>query len=54
MFMFISVNQLANKLPKEALDGLLEGFEIPQMPEARQEYAPGLDKVPKKKGMSSN
>ena len=28
----------------EALDGLPEGFDIPQMPEAPQEYAPGLDK----------
>jgi len=28
----------------EALDGLPEGFEIPVMPEAPQEYAPGLDK----------
>jgi len=26
------------------LDGLPEGFDIPQMPEAPQEYAPGLDK----------
>ena len=36
----------------EALDGLPEGFEIPQMPEARQEYAPGLDKVLKDKALS--
>ena len=28
----------------EALDGLPEGFDIPQMPAAPQEYAPGLDK----------
>lgn len=28
----------------EALDGLPEGFDIPQMPEAPQEYSPGLDK----------
>jgi Mn-containing catalase len=33
----------------EALDGLPEGFDIPQMPEARQEYAPGLDKDLKQK-----
>lgn len=33
----------------EALDGLPEGFDIPQMPEAPQEYAPGLDKVLKDK-----
>jgi len=33
----------------EALDGLPEGFDIPQMPEAPQEYAPGLDKDLKKK-----
>jgi Mn-containing catalase len=36
----------------EALDGLPEGFEIPQMPEAPQEYAPGLDKVLKDKAVS--
>jgi Mn-containing catalase len=29
----------------EALDGLPQGFEIPQAPEAPQEYSPGLDKV---------
>jgi Mn-containing catalase len=81
--MFISVNKLANELPKdkpdnlaanalqeglseifigsspfgdgelEALDGLPEGFDIPQMPEAPQEYAPGLDKVLKDKAMST-
>lgn len=28
----------------EALDGLPDGFDIPQAPEAPQEYAPGLDK----------
>ena len=33
----------------EALDGLPEGFAIPQMPEARQEYSPGLDKELKQK-----
>jgi Mn-containing catalase len=33
----------------EALDGLPEGFNIPQMPEAPQEYAPGLDKELKEK-----
>lgn len=33
----------------EVLDGLLEGFDIPQMPEAPQEYAPGLDKELKAK-----
>ncbi len=33
----------------EALDGLPEGFDIPQMPEAPQEYAPGLDKNAKGK-----
>lgn len=33
----------------EALNGLPEGFDIPQMPEAPQEYAPGLDKVLKDK-----
>jgi Mn-containing catalase len=33
----------------EALDGLPEGFDIPQMPETPQEYAPGLDKVLKDK-----
>ena len=27
-----------------ALDGLPDGFDLPQMPEAPQEYAPGLDK----------
>jgi Mn-containing catalase len=37
----------------EALDGLPEGFDIPQMPEAPQEYAPGLDKVLKGKAMST-
>jgi Mn-containing catalase len=37
----------------EALDGLPEGFDIPQMPEASQEYAPGLDKVLKDKAMST-
>jgi Mn-containing catalase len=29
----------------EALDGLPQGFDIPQGPEAPQEYSPGLDKV---------
>jgi Mn-containing catalase len=33
----------------EAFNGLPEGFDIPQMPEAPQEYAPGLDKDLKKK-----
>jgi Mn-containing catalase len=33
----------------EALNGLPEGFDIPQMPEAPQEYAPGLGKDLKKK-----
>jgi Mn-containing catalase len=37
----------------EALDGLPEGFDIPQMPESPQEYAPGLDKVLKDKAMST-
>lgn len=37
----------------EALDGLPEGFDIPQMPETPQEYAPGLDKVLKGKAMST-
>jgi Mn-containing catalase len=29
----------------EALDGFPDGFEIPQAPEAPQEYSPGLDKA---------
>lgn len=29
----------------EVLDDLPEGFDIPQMPEALQEYAPGLNKI---------
>lgn len=33
----------------EALDGLPEGFAIPQMPEAPEEYSPGLDKQLKEK-----
>ena len=33
----------------EALEGLPEGFDIPQMPEAPQEYSPGLDKELKQK-----
>ena len=33
----------------ETLDGLPEGFDIPQMPEAPQEYSPGLDKELKQK-----
>jgi Mn-containing catalase len=37
----------------EALDGLPEGFDIPQMPEAPQEYSSGLDKVLKGKAMST-
>lgn len=37
----------------EALDGLPEGFDIPQMPESPQEYAPGLDKALKDKAMST-
>ena len=36
----------------EALDGLPEGFDIPQMPEAPEEYAPGLDKEQKDKAVS--
>jgi hypothetical protein len=39
------------------LDGLPEGFDIPQMPEAPQEYSPGLDSELKQKaesGMSDN
>jgi Mn-containing catalase len=32
----------------EALDGLPQGFEIPQAPEAPQEYSPGLDQALKK------
>ena len=38
----------------EALDGLPEGFDIPDMPEAPQEYAPGLDAVLKEKAISQN
>ena len=38
----------------EALDGLPEGFDIPDMPEAPQEYAPGLDTVLKDKAISKN
>ena len=38
----------------EALDGLPEGFDIPQMPETPQEYAPGLDRVLKDKAISKN
>ena len=38
----------------EALDGLPEGFDIPQMPETPQEYAPGLDRVLKDKTISKN
>jgi Mn-containing catalase len=33
----------------EALDGLPEGFDIPQMPEAPQEHSPGLNKELKQK-----
>ncbi|TLX88733.1 MAG: manganese catalase family protein [Thaumarchaeota archaeon] len=33
----------------EALDGLPQGFDIPEMPEAPEEYAPGLDKKLKDK-----
>ena len=36
----------------EALDGLPEGFDIPQMPEAPQEYSPGLDSELKQKAES--
>ena len=36
----------------EALDGLPEGFEIPQMPEAPQEYSPGLDTELKRKAVA--
>ena len=35
----------------EALDGLPEGFDIPEMPEAPQEYSPGLDKHLKEKAL---
>jgi Mn-containing catalase len=35
----------------EALDGLPEGFDIPQMPEAAQEYSPGLDSELKQKAV---
>jgi Mn-containing catalase len=35
----------------EALDGLPEGFNIPQNPEAPEEHAPGLDKGLKEKAM---
>ena len=38
----------------EALDGLPEGFDIPQMPEAPQEYSPGLDKELKQKTESNS
>lgn len=38
----------------EALDGLPDGFELPQSPEAPQEYAPGLDKVLKQKVEASS
>ena len=37
----------------EALDGLPEGFDIPKMPEAPQEYAPGLDKELKEKAKAA-
>jgi Mn-containing catalase len=33
----------------EALDGLPEGFDLPQMPEAPQEYSPGWDNELKQK-----
>ncbi len=36
----------------EVLDGLPEGFDIPKMPEAPEEYAPGLDKELKDKAVS--
>ena len=36
----------------EALHGLPEGFDIPQMPEAPQEYSPGLDSELKQKAES--
>jgi Mn-containing catalase len=36
----------------EALDGLPEGFDLPQMPEAPQEYSPGLDSELKQKAES--
>jgi Mn-containing catalase len=36
----------------EALDSLPEGFDLPQMPEAPQEYSPGLDKQLKEKTMT--
>lgn len=38
----------------EALDGLPEGFDIPDMPEAPQEYAPGLVTILKDKAISKN
>jgi Mn-containing catalase len=34
------------------LDGLPEGFDIPQMPEAPQEHSPGLDSELKQKAES--
>ena len=37
----------------EALDGLPEGFDIPQMPEAPEEYSPGFDKNLKQKAMAT-
>lgn len=37
----------------EALDGLPEGFDIPQMPEAPEEYSPGFDKILKQKAMAT-
>jgi Mn-containing catalase len=35
----------------EALDGLPDGFDIPQMPEAPEEYSPGFDKELKQKAI---
>lgn len=37
----------------EALDGIPVGFDIPQMPEAPEEYAPGFDKNLKQKAMAT-
>ena len=46
-------NNTINQEPEvEALDGLPEGFDIPQMPEAPQEYSPGLDNELKQKAES--
>ncbi|HJR84854.1 MAG TPA: manganese catalase family protein [Nitrososphaeraceae archaeon] len=39
-------------LIKSALDGLPDGFDIPQMPQVPEEYSPGFDKELKQKAMS--